>query len=303
MPCFRPLEGWRSRTVSKSGKRPIVFRKADGLVDRPVQVPCGQCIGCRLERSRQWAVRCVHEASLYTDNCFVTLTYDDEHLPGNLSVDVTHFQKFMKRLRKKQPQVRYFHCGEYGDKGGRPHYHACLFNYRPSDLKLWSVRDGIRLYTSDDLSRVWSHGYVVVGDVSFESAAYVARYVMKKITGVGAEKHYAGRSPEYVTMSRRPGIGAGWYAKFAGDVFPSDEVVLRGIRMGVPKYYDKLFEEGHPAFVRLDRILEPSESERRRSGRVNNPFRSKVDNTSRRLRDRELVKEAAIRKLVRNLED
>ena len=128
MPCFCPLEGWRSKDRSSTGKRKIVFNPRDALRDMPVTVPCGQCIGCRLERSRQWAVRCIHEASLHEDNCFITLTYDDAHLPTDLSLNVSHFQKFMKRLRKRFGEgIRFFHCGEYGENFGRPHYHACLF--------------------------------------------------------------------------------------------------------------------------------------------------------------------------------
>ena len=129
MPCFSPLDGYRSRTVNASGKRSIVFDIHEGFHDRPVSVPCGQCVGCRLEKSRQWAMRCVHEASLYDENCFITLTYDDEFLPVGGSLDKGAFPRFMKRLRKKfEPRrIRFYHAGEYGDRFGRPHYHALLF--------------------------------------------------------------------------------------------------------------------------------------------------------------------------------
>ena len=154
MPCYSPLTGYVSRLANKNGKRPIVFNHRDGFLDLPVQVPCGQCIGCRLERSRQWAIRCVHEASLYDDNCFITLTYTDENLPcrGNRDCDKCDhfkekrcdglerglckrdFQLFLKRLRKMFGKgVRYHHCGEYGEQLGRPHHHACLFNFNFPD--------------------------------------------------------------------------------------------------------------------------------------------------------------------------
>nr|QJB21039.1 MAG: replication initiator protein [Microvirus sp.] len=254
MPCFAPLHGWRSKVRSESGKRVIVFNPRDALLDMPIDVPCGQCIGCRLERSRQWAVRCVHEASLYEHNSFVTLTYDDDHVPVDRSLNVSHFQKFMKRLRKKFGNgVRYFHCGEYGENFGRPHYHACLFNFDVPDRELWSVRDGVRLYTSAVLSSLWPFGFVTIGDVTFESAAYVARYVLKKVTGEKSEDHYRyvseitgqtyQRSPEYVTMSRRPGIGKGWIDKFVDDVFPCDFVVINGVRASVPRFYSNLYQE------------------------------------------------------------
>ena len=231
MPCFSPLKGWYSKDRTKLGKRSIVFNPRDGLLDRPIAVPCGQCIGCRLERSRQWATRCVHEASLHENNCFITLTYDDAHLPSDLSLNLVHFQKFMKRLRKRFGDgIRFFHCGEYGENFGRPHYHACLFNFDLPDRVLWSTRSGVNLYTSHILSSLWPFGFVTVGDVTFESAAYVARYVMKKVTGKNAQDHYEWvhpitgqvyeRAPEYVTMSRRPGIGKGWLEKYMSDVFP-----------------------------------------------------------------------------------
>ena len=210
----------------------------------PVEFACGQCIGCRLERSRQWAIRCVHEASLYEDNCFITLTYDNEHLPFDRSLCLDHFQKFMKRLRFKfKPRViRFFHCGEYGENLGRPHYHACLFNFDFEDKKLFREKYGVRLYVSEILQELWPFGFSTVGNVTFESAAYVARYVTKKITGDFAEAHYEGLKPEYVTMSRRPGIGTDWFKKFKSDVFPSDEVILRGKKLRAPKFYDRLFE-------------------------------------------------------------
>ena len=121
MACYTPLKGYRSTELTKNGKRKIVFNRNHGFADLPVTVPCGQCIGCRLERSRQWAIRCTHEASLWEKNCFITLTYNDENLPKDGSLDVTHFQKFMKRLRKKHGAgIRFYHCGEYGDKFGFP---------------------------------------------------------------------------------------------------------------------------------------------------------------------------------------
>ena len=143
MPCFHPLTGYLARDANASGKRSIVFDPKLALgVDVKRQVPCGRCIGCRLERSRQWAMRCVHEASLYKNNCFITLTFNDYYLPKDGSLHVEHFQKFMKRLRKRFGSgVRYFQCGEYGELLRRPHYHACLFNFDFPDRVLWSIRN------------------------------------------------------------------------------------------------------------------------------------------------------------------
>jgi len=254
MPCFRPLSGWRSSAVNpKSGKRSITFNASKAFRDMPVTLPCGQCIGCRLERSRQWAVRCVHEASLYEKNCFITLTYSDQHLPKDGSLDKKHFQDFMKRLRKAYgSKIRYFHCGEYGEQLGRPHYHACVFNFDLPDKKLWKKSEGGDLYVSDSLNEIWGQGFCLLGSVTFDSAAYVARYIAKKITGDQAPDHYKGKLPEYTTMSRRPGIGKGWFEKFSSDCYPSDSVVMRGKEFKPPKYYDRQFEIDSPAdFAKL----------------------------------------------------
>jgi len=139
MACYHPIQAWRSKKVNKeTGKRSIVFQRSEAFVDMPVVVPCGQCIGCRLEKSRQWAIRCVHESKCHDDNIFVTLTYNNENLPKDGSLCLADLQKFMKRLRKKYGAgIRYFACGEYGEKLKRPHYHVCIFglNFPMRDKK------------------------------------------------------------------------------------------------------------------------------------------------------------------------
>ena len=136
MPCYTPETGYRSRMGRnpETGKWPIVFNVADGYHDMPVQVPCGKCIGCRLDYSRKWAIRCVLEAQMHKENCFLTLTYDDEHLPKGEKLEKEEMQKFWKRLRKATgTKIRYYMAGEYGTEGGRPHYHACVFGWKPRD--------------------------------------------------------------------------------------------------------------------------------------------------------------------------
>lgn len=272
----------------------MVFTPRDSFdPDTEIKLPCGRCIGCRLERSRQWAMRCVHEASLYERNCFITLTFAPEHLPKSGSLDKRDFQLFMKRLRKRHgPGARYFHCGEYGEKMGRPHYHACLFNFDFADRELWSVRDGVRLFTSKDLSELWPFGFSTIGDVTFESAAYVARYVTKKITGETADAHYKGRLPEYTTMSRRPGIGRAWIEKYTGDVYPHDRVVLRGREMRPPKFYDSIFELANPEA--FDDVKEQ---------RKRDTVLVATDNTYDRLRVREKHQHLRFEKLKRGYEN
>lgn len=157
----------------------------------------------------------------------------------------------MKRVRKHffgnaKGSVRYFHCGEYGEQLGRPHHHACLFNLDFPDKKLWSVREGVRLYRSATLENLWPHGNSTLGDVTFDSAAYVARYVTKKITGEPALAHYAGKLPEYCTMSRRPGLGKDWLKKYSSDLYPKDFTVIRGKKIKIPKYYNSMYELTNP---------------------------------------------------------
>ena len=168
-----------------------------------VYLPCGQCMACRLNKSRDWATRCVLEAKMHKDNCFVTLTYDDNHLPADYGLKKDDLTKFFKRLRfNTGAKLRYYAAGEYGELYSRPHYHICIFGWRPDDLILYTVRNGVSLYMSETILKAWQYrGFVTVGDVTFESAAYVARYVTKKITGDRAEDHYCGREPEYNVMS------------------------------------------------------------------------------------------------------
>lgn len=256
MPCYHPLIGYRSKELTKNGKRKLVFNVKYAVDDGEITVPCSQCIGCRLDRSRQWAMRCVHESQMHEQNCFITLTYNEENLPYPPSLNHRHFQLFMKRFRKKFPDdtIRFYQCGEYGDENKRPHYHAIIFGFDFPDKTLWKEsKNGDNYYVSDVLNELWGKGYAIIGSVTFESAAYVARYIMKKVTGDDQEEHYkcvdedSGEvfdlKPEYTAMSRRPGIGKKWYDEYKKDVYPSDFVVLRGKKMKPPKYYDSLLEK------------------------------------------------------------
>lgn len=293
MACYSPLRAFRAPGVSSTGRLRVSFKPAGAYVDTEFAVPCGQCIGCRLERSRQWALRCLHEAELYERNCFVTLTYSDVFIPPFGSLVFRHFQLFLKRLRKRfsSERIRFFHCGEYGDENQRPHYHALFFNFDFPDKVLHAVqRDGHRLFTSQILEEVWGMGFCVIGSVSFESAAYVARYCVKKVTGSAAAGHYGARAPEYATMSRRPGIGGDWYAEFSGDVYPSDFVVRDGLPMRPPKAYDRYLERDDPELMR-----------RVRAARVREALQHVENNTPERLRVREEVKLAQVSRLKRGL--
>ena len=176
MPCFHPLQAWKTEDGIK-----FYNPYKDNRHHKGIQIPCRQCTGCRSEYSRQWAMRILHESSLYTNNIFITLTYDAEHLPEYGTLVKKHFQDFMKRLRKKynKKKIRYYQCGEYGEKFGRPHYHAIIFNHTFPDMKRVPGKHK-DLYTSEILKKIWKKGHVSIGTVNFETAAYVANYVQKK---------------------------------------------------------------------------------------------------------------------------
>lgn len=298
MSCFHPLQGYRS--ISGGWTASPKQAMLDPFTGERIvlNVPCGQCIGCRLERSRQWAIRCIHEASLYDFNCFLTLTYNDEHLPANRSLRPEDFTKFMKRFRKKYGKgIRYFQCGEYGEKFYRPHHHACIFNFDFPDKELLGVHLGNPLYISPSLQELWSDpsdgkplGYASIGLVTFESAAYVARYILKKVTGDLADEHYGDRLPEYVTMSRRPGIGADWLRKFSSDAYPKDFITIRdGLKCRPPKFYDRLYDVNH------HQELLTIKERRHKYAEIH------LD-SDKRLCDRELSLQLRSRKLKRSLE-
>ena len=202
----------------------------------------------------------IHEASLHSSNLFLTLTYNNSNLPSNRSLNLTHFQLFMKRLRKiKGPKIRFYHCGEYGPQTLRPHYHAIMFNLSFDDLTLYSANNGKNpIYTSLELDEIWSYGECKIGEVNVSTARYVAGYIQKKVTGNRAESHYQRHSidkqtgeilstwtvaPEYSTMSRRPGIGIGWFKKFHTDCYPSDFVTHKGAKHPIPRAYDREMEK------------------------------------------------------------
>lgn len=316
MPCYKPIDGYSSAYITANGKQRIVFSPAKS--DNPkeiIPIPCGRCIGCRLEKAKEWALRCYHEALLYGENnVFLTLTYATENLPKHNSLDKSDFQKFIRALRKKTgAKIRYYMCGEYGEQCanchqnkkncqddpqctewvatmGRPHYHAILFNWKANDAILVNIRNGNRVYTSKFLSGIWEKGTHELGSVTFKSAGYVARYILKKQNGERGRKYYGKRLAPYTQMSLRPGIGKAWYEQNQKDFFPQDFAVLPdGRKTTVPTYYRNLLSKSDPALaevLRTDRIA-----------------KSKInpDNSDERLESREVVKQAQINKLTRNL--
>lgn len=314
---------------------------------RSLSLPCGQCIGCRLERSRQWAVRCMHEASLYERNCFITLTYADDKL--GYSLHYPDFQKFMKRLRARfacvrvnqspnlhspedsarplrgrgkrggvksahpdisspapSGRVRFFMAGEYGEEFKRAHYHAILFNFDfPDKVYLCKSPSGSKIYRSPILEELWPYGFSSVGDVTFSSAAYVARYCTKKVTGEAAKQHYGllgyewqdgkrlpiwEKQPEFCHMSLKPGVGADWITRYRSDVYPHGKVVVNGVECKPPRFYDKRFED-----------WDGLEFEALQYSRYVEALARKADNTPERLAVKEKVQQARAKQLVRKI--
>lgn len=242
----------------------------------------------------------MHEAQLHERNAFITLTYDDDHAPLDFSLRHRDWQLFAKRLRKRMGPFRFYMCGEYGEQFTRPHYHACLFGIDFDDKepirKLTQVTNAT-LYSSPTLDSLWKHGYASLGAVTFESAAYVARYVMKKITGDRASSHYTyidqhgeihQRQPEYNQMSRRPGIGKEWIDRFRTDVYPSDQVITRGHPSRPPRYYDQQQEKTNAQM--MEQI-----KKKRMEGL------DRKDNTPARLKAKETVATAKLNQLKRQL--
>lgn len=298
MTCTAPLTAYYSREVNPvTGKRGITFSRSASLTGRPINVGCGQCAHCRLDRSADWAVRCVHESKLYAENCFLTLTYDDEHLPKSgpwpslVKRDLSLFlKKLHNRLLKKRGYgIRYYACGEYGERNGRPHYHAIIFNYDFPDKKFYKQnKRGEPLFTSELLDDIWGLGLCSIGAVTFESCAYVARYVIDKINGDLADDKYTWMDAstgelvsivkEFPVMSRRPGIGYGWFLRYYQEFYRDDAVVLEGRERLPPRFYDKMFA-----------AIDPRSFERIKRRRVRRSLVHKCNQTTRRLRAKEVI--------------
>lgn len=302
MSCSAPLKGFKFGKTAK-GKdnyiitpyecnhieirngKPIkcfdrgISANADYVISEFIEIPCGHCIGCRLEYSRQWANRCLLEMKEHENNCFITLTYDDDHLPMKWfsklkdkkeylipTLVKRDLQLFIKRLRKELDKenikIRFFACGEYGDNTFRPHYHCIIFGWKPdnSDLSLVTRTNlGYNLYSSTLLSKLWPYGFNTVADATWETCAYVARYVTKKVNGKLSDNFYFQNAleKEFVTMSNRPGIGFDYYFGNSSDknsyaIFLEDYIKtdFGSRKISNVRYFDKKLEELDPVLMK-----------------------------------------------------
>lgn len=298
MACFQPLHGWK-------GKDGLTMAPHKSPTGEQLTVPCRSCLGCRLDRSREWAIRCMHEAQMNKSNLFLTLTYNPEHLPEDGSLDPHHLKLFWRYLARETGQsFRYFACGEYGEKLGRPHYHACVFGLELPDQVVHSRRKHGTLMRSKILEKAWHRGHSSIGTVTWQSAAYTARYIMKKKNGQEAFDNYDTgridtvtgeailRHPEFVRMSLKPGLGRTWIEKYLSDVYPHDFIVTQdGKKFAPPEYYDKVLQE-----------LDPELYEHVKHKRYEQGLLHADDNTPERLKMREEFKQRQLMRLRREYE-
>jgi len=271
MTCYHPLKAYRPRSLIDGGR--YVFDATKALnPDHPVMIPCGRCHACRSDRVTDWKTRLTHEAQMHHASSFITLTYDDDNLPPDFSVDSLVAAKFIRALRKKlDTKIRFFIVGEYGEQTFRPHYHALIYGYDFShDRKLYKKTKAGPLFTSDLLTSTWGRGHATVGQVTPSSAAYCAAYIIDKRGGDEAANRYVRQhpvtseivtcKPEFANMSSRPGLGRSWFDKFKSSVFPSDFLIVDGKQVPVPRYYFKLLEEEEQHRLKLDRLPQPYEN-------------------------------------------
>ncbi|MNJ30706.1 hypothetical protein D3C77_253140 [compost metagenome] len=317
MACYHPITAWKSKHVNASGKRSLVFDSALGIPFSKLQIPCGHCIGCRIDRSAMWATRMVHEQKYSPCSCFLTCTYSNEFLPEHGQLVPKHIKAFVKALNDKfGPElraqfgrgVRYVLCGEYGDELGRPHYHIALYGVDFSGDRKYYKKSGSGddLFMSETATRLWGRGDVYIGSLTPQSAGYIARYVMKKVNGDRAVERYSRvdpvtgewymLTPEFIRMSNRPGIGRDFFDDPAnGNMYERGGFPLRNkhgaVRMmSIPKYYDMCLER-----------VDPEKLARVKSKRVAQAKKRKADCTPERLAVREEVCAAKVRQLKREL--
>ena len=316
MSCYRPLKAFVLGNNPETGKKIIrvVNKEFNGeeysKVGMPqIGIPCGKCIGCRLDYSRTWADRMIAEASLYKSNYFLTLTYDNEHLPPKRENSPIHSlnkrdaQLFMKRLRKALPEqkIRFFCAGEYGPQSMRPHMHIILFNCKLDDLKLLRENDLKQPYfVSETISKVWPFGFHIIANVNWDTCAYVARYVVKKQKGAGAEVYDKYNfEPEFSTMSRKPGIGHDFMVDHMDELYAYGSINIPtkdGAKSIRPcKYYDNLFDLEYPE------LMKDIKFDRQQAAIDYNKVRSSLTNLSYQdiLRSAEINKDATIKCLKR----
>ncbi|AXL15526.1 replication initiator protein [Microviridae sp.] len=255
MPCYNPITAYRSNYVNPiTEKRQITFNRKNGFSDMELSLPCGKCEGCLKKRVDMWALRCMHEAAQHEENCFITLTYSDEFLPKDGSLNHRDFQLFMKRLRKhfSGRKIRYFMCGEYGSTSFRAHYHALLFGIDFDDKRQVTTSGSVISYHSDKLLSLWGLGHIDLGSVHYGTAKYCAKYSLKALEGLGIDYDLLGVKPEYQKMST--GIGAAHASKFSNEIGVHDNLIVNGFKNPVPRYYENYISDSKLQTIKDNRV-------------------------------------------------
>lgn len=221
----------------------ITFNVHNAFVDRPVELPCGKCVGCVQDKAQGWAIRCVHESMFHVQNCFITLTYRDPP-PEKLSKE--HVQDFIRSMRDAGIKLRYFVCGEYGEKTRRPHYHMIVFGH---DFRDGSIRAGMgpispnEYYVNPMIDKFWGHGNCMIGPAEPGSIFYTTGYALKNF----------GDAECFHLASRRPFIGAEWLAKYYDDLVRCNCVTIDGNKHSIPAAYLRRMEYAGDFDVLRDR--------------------------------------------------
>ena len=285
---------WRTLTANQ-----FLIYKAYALDS--FSVPCGNCQACRIAIAKEWTGRIMMECSEHPNNWFLTLTYDDSHVPikrglcletgeylEELSLNKPDVQKFLKRLRKRwkthygEENIRFYCAGEYGDDTDRPHYHICLFNLDIKDLEEYPTKNalGQQYYVSKEVEEVWGMGNVRIGELTSMSAGYTARYVMKKWKGKkGAEEWAANhiKEREFALMSRKPGIGSEYFErnkeKMLTDGFIMVPALEGAYRATTPKSY--VYRHRNPGLTAKDPKMRVSEEEDQHNRALGRALREK----------------------------
>lgn len=281
MPCYRPQPATQAYNVlTKKWSVPrLVYpirRYADGAREfvpqlrdfsnlatkspehRSITLPCGLCFGCRIDNARSWSLRMMHQSRYHDANYFITLTYAPEHMPPDGDLRYKDLQNFFKRARHEfqtaAKPFKYFACGEYGDQNLRPHYHFAGFDFKLDDLRHFKNVGGSDYFLSDALRECWGFGHVIVGALEYDSAAYIARYVTKKMHGSnvrdkGTFDPETGEVDLY-TVERAfqsKGLGLPFYQQHHREIWDLDACLFnRKYLVKPPRYYMKQLIKSDP---------------------------------------------------------
>lgn len=286
MPCYHPMSAWQKTDGTiiihgdirdanrKRSPKSLIAKGINPLTDKKIVIPCGQCIGCRLEYSRQWADRCYLESKMHEHNYWLTLTYDEDHIKDLLKASIKRdtgeiinapmlrkkdLTGFIKRLREHWQRkynitgLKFYGCGEYGTQNHRPHYHISIFGLDIPDIQLWFTKDGFPTFRSAEIENIWGKGRLTINRNTWQTSAYTARYMLKKLKGREAKEQYekAGVTPEFTICSRNPGIGKSYYDTHKEEIYAKDEIAYLKAKGGAqtrkpPKYFDRLYKAENP---------------------------------------------------------